>query len=166
MLELQPCGKDDAGSPDRYEVEYVEEFIHFFYNYTFSNKVAEMSTTDRLYFIAGIHRTATQFRATNAIKAMTNIFGDCLPQFNNHKDSQQVSGPELKDFAQVCRWVFAQPEFPDIVWELALYLLDYLKKNVVKMVKSKEMCDMLRDCIFEKIRDQHPVRPVARVAPE
>ncbi|THW71211.1 hypothetical protein D6D19_07389 [Aureobasidium pullulans] len=155
MIELERCGKDDAGHPDRYNPKYIEEVIHFFYNFEVTQRVKEMPEYERLCFLAKVHRTATQFRATNVVKAMTEVIGDCLPKFNNSSGGkQQVSGPALTDFAVVSRWIFDQPQFPGLVWDLQLYLIEYLKENVTCLLQCKEMCAMLRDCIFDGLNKE------------
>ncbi|THX79412.1 hypothetical protein D6D05_04967 [Aureobasidium pullulans] len=133
MIELERCGKDDAGHPDRYNPKYIEEVIYFFYNFEVTQR----------------------FRATNVVKAMTEVIGDCLPKFNNSSGGkQQVSGPALIDFAVVSRWIFDQPQFPGLVWDLQLYLIEYLKENVTSLLQCKEMCAMLRDCIFDGLNKE------------
>ncbi|KAI5209135.1 hypothetical protein E4T39_01030 [Aureobasidium subglaciale] len=152
MIELQCCDEADAGRHDRYNPKYIEETIHFFYNFTVTQAVREMPEYERLCTLAKVHRTATQFRAPDVIKALTSIIDDCLPKFNENDGlRQQISGPTLVDFARVCRWVFDQPEFPGLVWKLQLHLISYLKENVTSLVQSREMCEMLRECIFVRL---------------
>ncbi|KAI5276135.1 hypothetical protein E4T47_00950 [Aureobasidium subglaciale] len=152
MIELQRCDTANAGRPDCYNPKYVEEFIHFLYNFTITQGVREMPEYERLCTLAKVHRTATQFRAPDVINALTSIIDDCLPKFNENDGlRQQISGPTLVDFARVCRWVFGQPEFPGLVWKLQLHLVSYLKENVTSLVQSREMCEMLRECIFKEL---------------
>ncbi|KAG9560721.1 hypothetical protein KCU71_g6200, partial [Aureobasidium melanogenum] len=157
MIELDRCDDDsDAGRIDRYDPKYIEEVIHFFYKFSISQRVTELPAYERLCFLAKVHRTATQFRAPDVVKALTAIMGDCLPQFNGNK--QQVSGPFLTDFAKLCRWVFDQPDFPGLVWQLKLYLIEYLKAHITFLLQSKEMFEMLRDCIFGGLNCEDMVR--------
>ncbi|KAI4723282.1 hypothetical protein E4T48_00358 [Aureobasidium sp. EXF-10727] len=152
MIELERCDdEDDAGRIDRYNPKYIEEVLHFFYKFSITRRVQEMPASKRLLFLAKVHRTATQFRAPDVVKALTAIMGDCLPRFNGTQ--QQISGPTLTDFAKICRWVFDQTDFPGLVWQLKLYLIKYLKENVAFLLSSKEMCEMLRDCIFSGLND-------------
>jgi hypothetical protein len=95
------------------------------------------------------------------VKTLTSIIGDLLPQFNGNK--QQVSGPTLNDFAKLCRWVLEQPDFPGVVWQLKLCLITYLKDNVVFLLQSKEMCEMLRDCIFGNLNTEDMIRKPASI---
>jgi hypothetical protein len=160
MIELERCdGNDDEGRIDRYNPKYLEEVIQFFYKFEITRRVREMPAYERLCFLAKVHRTATQFRAQDMVKTMTSIIGDCLPHFNGNK--QQVSGPTLNDFAKFCRWVLDQPDFPVIVWQLKLHLVTYLKENVVFLLQSKEMCEMLRDCIFGNLDTEDMIRKPA-----
>lgn len=160
MIELERCDDDeDEGRIDRYNPKYIEEVIHFFYKFTITRRVTEMPAYERLLFLARVHRTATQFRASDVVKTLTVIIGDCLPHFNG--SNQQVSGPTLADFAKIYRWVLAQPDFPGLVWQLKLHLITYLKENVVFLLQSKEMCEMLRDCIFGGLDNEDRVREPA-----
>ena len=162
MIELERCdGDDDEGRIDRYNPKYIEEVIHFFYNFTITRRVTEMPAYERLLFLARVHRTATQLRAPNVVKILTAIMGDCLPQFNG--SNQQVSGPTLSDFAKICRWVLDQPDFPGLVWQLKLYLIGYLKENIVFLLRSLEMREMLRDCIFGFLDNEDKVPEPASV---
>lgn len=105
-----------------------------------------MPDFERLLHIIKVHRTATQFRATDVVQAMTNIIGDRLPRFDRH--GNQVSGLPLADLARVCRWVFTQLDFLDLEWKLKEYFAKYLQEDAECLIRSKEMCDMLNDCIF------------------
>jgi hypothetical protein len=150
MIELERCdGDGDEGRIDRYNPKYLEELLHFFYKFTITRRVTELPPYERLCFLGRVHRTATQFRAPNVVKTLTAIMGDCLPQFNGK--SQQVSGPTLTDFARFCRWVLDQPDFPGLVWQLKLYLIDYLKEHVIIMTHSKPMSEMLRENILKNL---------------
>ncbi|KAH0394116.1 hypothetical protein KCU89_g11698, partial [Aureobasidium melanogenum] len=62
------------------------------------------------------------------------------------------------DFAKLCRWVFDQPDFPGLVWQLKLYLIEYLKEHIVFLLQSKEMYEMLCDCIFGVLNSEDMVR--------
>jgi hypothetical protein len=149
MIELERCdGDGDEGRIDRYNPKYLEELLHFFYKFTITRRVRELPPYERLCFLGRVHRTATQFRASNVVKTLTAIMGDCLPQFNGK--NQQVSGPTLTDFARFCHWVLDQPDFPGLVWQLKLFLLDYLKEHVIIMTQSEPMREMFRDHIFKK----------------
>lgn len=150
MLELNAKAPDHARRSDCYDPEHIEEVIHFFYNCDFSKRVKEMAEYERLLLVVQVHRTATQFRATEAAKAMTKIVGELLPKFNMIKE--QVSGPALADLAQVCRWVFTQPDFSDLDWELKVFFSKYLQHDVECFLKSAAMCEMLNDCIFKSPR--------------
>jgi hypothetical protein len=150
MIELERCdGDGDEGRIDRYNPKYLEELLHFFYKFTITRRVRELPPYERLCFLGRVHRTATQFRASNVVKTLTAIMGDCLPQFNGK--NQQVSGPTLTDFARFCRWVLDQPDFPGLIWQLKLFLLDYLKEHVIIMTQSKPMREMFHENIVEKL---------------